>query len=126
MRKLLLLLGLSLTVMSFNFPDGSQQIISALKKADATEVSSYFDNIIDLKLPEKDELKNVSKNQAGITLKDFFAQNNVTGFELTSQRELSGTMYITGKLATSGKEYGITVLMKARGDKVYIITVRIG
>lgn len=126
MKKLLLLSGLSLALVSFTFPDGSQQIISALKKGDATEVASFFDNIIDLKLPEKDELKNVSKNQAGITLKDFFDQNKVSGFELTSQRELSGTMYITGKLPTSDKEYGITVLMKARGDKVYIITVRIG
>ena len=125
MKKLLLLISLSVATMSFTFPDGTTQIVNALKRGDANEVASYFDNLIDLKLPEKDELKNVSKNQASITLKEFFDQNRVTGFDLTSQRELSGTMYITGKLATSAKDYGITVLMKARGDKIYIITVRI-
>lgn len=125
MKKLLLLISLSVATMSFTFPDGTTQIVNALKRGDANEVASYFDNLIDLKLPEKDELKNVSKNQASITLKEFFDQNRVTGFDLTSQRELSGTMYITGKLATSAKNYGITVLMKARGDKIYIITVRI-
>ncbi|MGN6618899.1 MAG: DUF4783 domain-containing protein [Ilyomonas sp.] len=125
MKKLLLLVSFGVAIMSFTFPDGTQQIVNAFKRGDANEVASYFDNLIDLKLPEKDELKNVSKNQAGITLKEFFDQNRVTGFDVTSQRELSGTMYITGKLATSTKDYGVTVLMKARGDKIYIITVRI-
>jgi len=125
MKKFLLLISIAFAVMSFTFPEGSQQIVNALKKGDAEEVSAYFDNIIDLKLPEKDEIKNVGKNQAGITLKEFFDQNKVTGFDLTSQRELSGTMYIAGKLSSDKKDYGITVLMKARGDKAYIISIRI-
>lgn len=100
-------------------------IINALKSGSADEVSRHFDNYIDLKLPEKDEIKNMGKNQAGIALKSFFNDNGIKGFELTSQRETNGTAYITGKLQNSGKGYNITILLKNKDNQPQIITVRI-
>jgi uncharacterized protein (DUF2147 family) len=104
----------------------SDAIINALKQGDADKLSTYFDTFIDIKLPEKEEIKNVSKNQATIAIKSFFETAAIKGFEVTSQRELGGTKYMTGKLTSNGKTYNITLMMKSKGDEVAIITIRIG
>ena len=110
---------------AYSVASDADSIVSALKQGNAQQFSSYFDNFIDLKLPGKDEIKNVGKTQAGITVKNFFEENDIKGFENISQRESNGTMYIAGKLKGDSKSYNITMLMKAKGDKLTIITIRI-
>ena len=118
-------MGLLISLAGYAFSNDSENIVNALKQGDATQFSSYFDSFIDLKLPEKDEIKNVGKTQTSIAVKSFFQENNIKGFEPTSQREMGGTMYITGKLQGDAKSYNITLLMKAKGDKLSIITIRV-
>lgn len=125
MKSFLYATGLVMVLCSFRISADSDGIVNALKKGNADMLSAYFDNIIDVKLPGKDEVKGIGKNQATITLKDFFTQNRINDFELTSQREMSGTMYMAGKLKNSGSGYNITLMMKTRGDKLSIITIRI-
>ena len=126
MKKFLLLITLSFTLFSFKAADNVPAIINALKTGNAEEVGKYFDNFIDLKLPEKDEIKNVGKNQASIALQSFFKDNSIKGFELTSQREMGASMYLAGKLINAGKGYNITILLKSKDDgNKEIITVRI-
>jgi hypothetical protein len=125
MKKILLLAGVVFSLLSFRVSGDAESIISALKDGNAEQLSQYFDNILDVKLPEKDEIKNVGKNQAGITLKSFFTENKIKGFDLSSQREMGGTMYITGKLQGAAKSYNITLMMKSKTDKMAIITIRI-
>jgi hypothetical protein len=100
-------------------------VVKALKSGSAEQVAGYFDSFIDLKLPEKDEVKSMGKNQAGIALKSFFNESGVKGFDLSSQREMSGTMYIAGKLQNNGKGNGISLRLKKQGDKILIISIRI-
>ncbi len=116
---------IALFSMSFVRQADAGNIVKALKSADAAEVSGYFDKILDIKFPEKDEIKSIGKNQAGIALKSFFADNNINGFEMASQREMGGTMYITGKLLNDGKGYNLTLLLKSKDERQQIITVRI-
>lgn len=103
----------------------ANNIVNALKSANADEVSNYFDKILDIKFPEKDEIKSIGKNQAGIALKSFFDNNNIKGFELSSQREMGGTMYIAGKLTNGGDGYKLSIMMRTKEGKPQIITVRI-
>ncbi len=93
-----LAISFNIAVLAANTNDigDSDTIVSALKQGNATRFTNYFDNFIDIKLPEKDEIKNVGKTQASITVRSFFDDNNIKGFDLTSQREMGGTMYITG------------------------------
>jgi 2,3-bisphosphoglycerate-independent phosphoglycerate mutase len=91
----------------------------------ADMVSNYFDKILDIKFPDKDEIKSIGKNQAGIAWKSFFDENNIKGFELSSQREMSGTMYIAGKLLNGGEGYKLSMMLKLKDGKHQIITVRI-
>jgi hypothetical protein len=103
----------------------SAALITALKKADIDAFTEYFDAFIDLKLPQKEEIKNIGKKQAGITVKNFFQDNSLSGFELTSQREIAGTMYIAGKVLSEKGGYNITIMIKKKGDDMQIMTLRI-
>lgn len=99
-------------------------IIQALEAADVNKISRYFSDMIDIKLPQKDEMRNVSRSQASITLKAFFDEEKISGFNLTSQRELGSTKYIAGKLQ-GPREYNITLMIKEGSGKDSIITIRI-
>jgi hypothetical protein len=125
MKKILLLFIVAFAAFGFTGKVDSESIIKALKTGNAEVFASYFDSFIDLKLPEKDELKNMGKNQATIAIKSFFEDNGIKGFQLTSQREMGSTQYISGKLLNNGKGFNITIMMKKTGDKEGIVTVRI-
>ena len=125
MKKVLLLLLLGFYLMSFTtFQSGREEMITALKGGSADQFIRYFDNTIDIKMPASDEMKGVQKAQAASTLKSFFTDNGIHQFDVTSQRELGGTMYITGKLI-GNTDYNLTAMIKSSPDKLSIITLRI-
>jgi hypothetical protein len=125
MKKIFLLIGLAFGFMSFTTQADTDAIVKALKSGSASEVSGYFDEFLDLKLLDKAEVKNMGRNQAGITLKAFFDENGVKGFEKASDREIGNTMYMTGKLQGGARNYGITVLLKIKDGAHRIISIRI-
>ena len=124
MKKLLLILTILFTSAVIHAQE-SNGIVNALKSANADQVSNYFDKILDIKFPDKEEIKSIGKNQAGIALKSFFDNNNIKGFELSSQREMGGTMYIAGKLTNAGPGYKVSIMMRTREGRPQIITIRI-
>ena len=125
MKKIFFLLGVVLGLMSFQTQGDVEAIINALKSADAEQVGNYFDDYIDIKLLDKAEIKNIGRNQATITLKAFYTENGVRGFEKVSEREIGTTMYLAGKLLDKGKGHNITIMMKVKDGKRQIITLRI-
>ena len=125
MKKLFLLTALAIFGMSFTTQSDTEAIVQALKSGNADEVAKYFDDYVDMKLLDKDEVKNIGRNQASIALKSFFAENGIKGFEKASDREIGNTMYMTGKLQNGGKGFNITVMLKQKAGKHAIITIRI-
>ena len=123
MKKIFTILGFVLSVSVF--AQKGDAVINALKSSDAVKFSSYFDNSVDIKLPKQNEMQNVNKAEAATTLKNFFSTNSISGFEVISQREMSGTMYIAGKLKSASQDYNLTVMLKNKGDNASVITVRI-
>lgn len=124
MKKLFILIMVVLASLGATAQDANS-LVNALKTANANEVSNFFDKILDIKFPDKDEIKSIGKNQAGIALKSFFDNNNIKGFELSSQREMGGTMYIAGKLTNGSEGYKLSIMMRTKEGKPQIITVRI-
>ena len=124
MKKFLLIISIFFASVAVKAQDATG-LVNALKSANAEQVSSYFDKILDIKFPDKEEIKSIGKNQAGIALKSFFENNNIKGFELTSQRELAGTMYVVGKLNNGGEGYKVSIMMKTKEGRPQIITIRI-
>ena len=121
----LIIAAFSLSSFSTMTPTTISDIVNALKQGNASTVSNYFDNFIDIKLPNKEEAKNISKNQATQTLKDFYSEQEINAFELTSQRELGGTGYLTGKLKSDKQSFNITIMVKSKGSQSNIVSVRI-
>ena len=126
MKKIFILVGLAFTLISATVFGTSDDIINALKSGSAVEVSQYLDNFIDITLPEKDEMKNMGKNQATIALKTYYDEIGVKSFQLTSQREAGFIMYITGKLQGKTKNSNLTLMLKNVGSKYFITSIRIG
>lgn len=118
-------MAVSICSFAFIVQSDSDDILKALKAANVEQLTEHFDSFVDLKLPEKDEVKNMSKNQASIALKSFFNDNSIKSFELASQREMGGTMYIAGKLKNNDKGFNITIMAKKSGEKHNIISIRI-
>ena len=123
MKKIFTILGFLFSISVFS--QSSDAIVNALKEGSAVKFSSYFDNTVDVKLPKQNEMQNVNKTEAANAVKSFFSTNNINGFEVISQREMSGTMYIAGKLKSASQDYNLTVMLKSKGDNTSIITVRI-
>lgn len=123
MKKFFTILSLMFSIAAFS--QNGDAVINALKNSDAVKFSGYFDNTVDIKLPKENEMQNISKAGAAAAVKNFFTNNNINGFEVISQREMSGTMYIAGKLKSSTQDYNITVMMKSKGDNSSVITIRI-
>lgn len=124
MKKIVLILFVFFTGLWATAQD-TNSIINALKSGNPEQVSDHFDKILDLKFPEKDEIKSIGRNQAGIAFKTFFNDNDIKGFELSSQREMGGTMYIAGKLLNDTDGYKLSMMLKYKDGKPQIITVRI-
>ena len=125
MKKSLLLFCTVFSLFSFTvLQAGKEEMMTALKTANVEQFAKYFDNSIDVKLPNSDEMKGVAKAQAAATIKTFFANNSITSCNIISQREMGGTMYIAGKLIGKSS-YNITAMIKGNDDKFSVITLRI-
>lgn len=124
MKKFLFILIMIFAAFNLKAQD-SNGILTALQAGNADQVSNHFDKILDIKFPDKDEIKGIGKNQASIALKSFFDNNKIKGFELSSQREMGGTMYIAGKLTNGGEGYKLSMMMRTKDGHSQIITVRI-
>jgi len=92
-----------------------EDIVVALKAGNATNLSRYFDNRIDLTLPTKSE--NYSRTQAEMILRNFFSYNTVRNFEIKYKGETNGSRYCVGTLKTKGGDYRTRLFMKTKGDK---------
>jgi Domain of unknown function (DUF4783) len=126
MKQLLVLLVAFFTMqVSASAQSDVDAIVQSLKSADVAALTEHFDEFLDLKLLDKDEVKNMGKNQAGLALKAFFSEQGIKGFDKVSDREIGSTMYMTGKLRNSGKGYNITLMLKVKNNKHQIITIRI-
>ena len=111
-----LVLSIVLVVGSAFKPiNGIDDVISALRVGNATEVGKYIDENVELSLPDKSD--NYSKAQAIMILKDFFANNVVSGFETKHTGDNSGNQFCIGTLHTKSGDYRTTVFMKTRNGR---------
>ncbi|MFT4152441.1 DUF4783 domain-containing protein [Parafilimonas sp.] len=123
MKKFLTIIAFFLTANVF--AQSADDVANALKAGDANKFSSYFSNAVNISLPQKPEVKNLSKADAAVMIKNFFSQNKVSGFErFSDSRQLNDMTYVAGKLK-GAQEYNITVVVKSTGNTTSVIRVRI-
>jgi hypothetical protein len=116
-------LAVGLILMSaFTQPSIIDGVIGALKSGNAGEFGNYFDNNIQLTLPDKADT--YSKAQAQNIVKDFFSNNKVKGFEVKHKGEQNGGEYCIGTLTTTQGNFRTTVFAKNKGGKQLVNEVR--
>ena len=118
-----LLLGTILVLSSFKLQSSSiDEVISALRVGNSTELSRYFDENVELTLPDKAD--SYSKAQAQLIVKDFFGNNGVKGFDLKHKGDSPGGHYCVGTLQTNAGNFRTNVFMKTKNGKEVVKEIR--
>lgn len=121
MKKNLLSLAIITFLSSFMIISFTE-VVNAIKSGNATEVARYFDNTVEITLPEKSN--SYSKSQAELVLRDFFNSNGVKNFEVIHKSENAGSQYCIGNLTTNNGLFRTTIYMKQKGDKQVVQELR--
>src|SRR5262245_33894240 len=106
------LLASVIALSSFAQRNNIEAVIGALRSGNATELSSYFDDNVELTLPDQSD--SYSKAQAVLILKDFFNNNGVKSFEVKHKGDNGGGQFCIGTLQTKSGNFRTTVFMKAK------------
>lgn len=107
-----------ITASAFSMND----IIRAFKSGNASEVSQYLDNSVEITLNGQNSTYN--KKQATTLLSDFFSQHKVSAFKVLHQSESGGTAYCIGNLVTSDGTYRVTLFAKEKSSRTLLQEIR--
>lgn len=121
MKHFFTVLTIGAIISSFTFFSSIEEVISAMKTGNATEVARFFDNTVELNMPDKSN--SYSKSQAELVLKDFFGTNVVKSFTVNHKGENAGSQFCIGTLVTKGGTYRTTVFMKLKNDRQLLQTI---
>ncbi len=124
MKKICTLLTLVILMGSFttNTFKGIEDIVAALKIGNANQVASYFDNTVEITLPQKSNT--YSRSQAEMIIRDFFSNNAIRSFNVIHKGENAGSQYCIGTLITKSAQFRTTVFMKQKGDRQTLQEIR--
>ena len=107
---------------SFTIRLGIDDVIAAMKTGNALQVAKFFDNNVEISMPDKSN--SYSKSQGELVLKDFFINNMVKSFEVIHKGENAGSQYCIGTLVTKGGSFRTTIFMKQKGDQQVLQELR--
>ena len=111
----LVLSSIILLLVAFRPLADLDNVISALKGGNATELAKYVDDNIEINLPDKSDT--YSRTQALMILKDFFTNNDVKSFDVKHRGSSGNNQYCVGDLNTKSGVYRTTVLMINKNGK---------
>ncbi len=124
MKMIYTFLGAALLLFTSAFKpvSGLDDVISALRSGNATELSKYVDNTIEISLPDK--TNTYSRAQALMILQDFFNGSGVKGFEVKHKGENGDNQFVIGTLVTRSGSFRTTVFMKTKNGKQVVREIR--
>ena len=95
-----------------SYLDISDEVASAIKTGNATNVAKFFPANVDLKILNKEDV--YSKAQAELILKDFFAKNPIKAFTVIHKgTSKNGDQFAIGTYeTTTGKKFRTYCLFK--------------
>ena len=117
-----LLLASFVLLASFSRQNSIDSVIGALRSGNSNELAKYFDENIELTLPDKSD--SYSKAQAQLIVKDFFGNNGVKTFELKHKGDSPGGHFCIGTLQTNAGNFRTNVFMKTKNGKEVVKEIR--
>jgi len=122
MKRFFTLIAIGALVSSFAFFSSIDEVVAALKTGNVPAISKFFDNTVELTMPDKSN--SYSKSQAEMVLKDFFSTNPVKSFEILHKGENAGSQYCIGTLNTKSGSFRTTIFMKLKAEKQFLQEIR--
>lgn len=107
---------------SFRLQGAIDEVIGALRSGNSTELSKFFDDNVELTLPDKSD--SYSKAQAQVIVKDFFGNNGVKGFDLKHKGDSPGGHFCIGTLQTNAGNFRTNVFMKTKNGREVVKEIR--
>ncbi len=118
-----LLLGSVLMLSSFSTgQNGIDEVIGALRSGNSAQLSVFFDENVELTLPDKSD--SYSRAQAQLIVKDFFGNNGVKGFDLKHKGDSPSGHFCIGTLQTNAGNFRTNVFMKVKNGKEVVKEIR--
>lgn len=105
------------------FAQMPDELVLSLKTGNASNLSSYFNENIELVVLDRDDV--YSKAQAQQIVTSFFDQYKAQGFSIIHQGGKEGAKYAIGNLTTNNGTFRVYFLLKNDGSKAYIHQLRI-
>jgi hypothetical protein len=97
----------------------NNQIASALSTGNATDLSNYFNTMVDLSIPGTED--SFGKTQATRILQDFFSKYPVKSYKPNKQgSSTDGSQFSIGRMESGNKIFRVYYLMKKSSDKYLI------
>ena len=100
-----------------------QEIINALNSGNASMLSSFFNNNVELVVENRNDI--FSKQQASGIVADFFRRNSVNGFTVLHKGVKEASSFVIGTLRTSNGSFRVYVLTRKSGNNDVIQQLRI-
>ena len=114
--------SLFFAISAFKPISGLDDVINSLRSGNATELSKYVDDNIEISLPNKSD--SYSRQQAVMILQYFFNTNGVKGFDVVHKGDNGGSQFCIGTLQTRSGNYRTTVFMKTKNGKQLVKEIR--
>jgi hypothetical protein len=124
--SLILIILLPYTIFSVSQEDEKiiDEIAIAISQGNAGNLAQYFNETVDLTLPDKEGT--FSKSQAELIMKDFFDKNPPDSFEINHKGSSNkGSLYAIGTYQTSSISYRSYMLLKEISGVIRITQLRI-
>lgn len=101
---------------------GIDEVIGALRAGNSSQLSTHFDENVELTLPDKSD--SYSKAQAQLIVKDFFSNNGVKSFELKHKGDSPSGHFCIGTLKTNAGNFRTNVFMRIKNGKEVVKEIR--
>ena len=101
---------------------GIDEVIGALRTGNSSQLSTHFDENVELTLPDKSD--SYSKAQAQLIVKDFFSNNGVKSFELKHKGDSPSGHFCIGTLKTNAGNFRTNVFMRIKNGKEVVKEIR--
>lgn len=122
MKRIIPIIFSLFLLTSFRSAISIDEVVNAMRTGNVTAMSVYFDNTVEITLPEKGN--SYSKSQAEMVLKDFFNNNPVKGFTVIHKGQNAGYQYCIGTLLTKNGNFRTTIQMKQKKDAQVLQEIR--
>lgn len=108
--------------VSFSSVGSAQDIISAFKNGNATEIAAFFDTSVEIVISGKSTTNNKKKGEE--LLRNFFKEAGVKSFEVIHKSGSASAQYYIGNLSTNSGVYRTTIFMKQKDNKNLLQEIR--